>query len=956
MNLNKSRLGILFTPVVPLWSGTVVSYSTAGDVFTLTVTTLTGSLASVDVGMAVEAGGELARIKAINVGGGIFTLAENPVSGSTGGGFAAGASIAVYNIYYPMPKYENNQANYVVEYGDALNQLSNWSIVGATGQTLYWEIDAGMSKVMLYTDWNDDESKVARGAVVGTSVSFEERNDSGVSGSCTIVAGYVDAGGTAAEYIEILSGRICKDYSTAWASLGASDNARSKAAQGPVAIVDKSALNLALNEVATVEAEDSFATYVGSNVPGTIRYPATIAAGGYVWAVDANLTIDSGQNTHAITVHGSAAGFGYLTLTVTDSNGTTQIRHIPAWVGMTPNRITGFSDSWQIEAGWSADIEAKVPSTILRHSLACVIDLDTNMPYVMGFIWPITYNYDFESSTLTFTLLTCFAFMRLVGSYPVNLTGVKGDPVDWDNFDMLSVPRSIYFILRWHSNLLDLMNVEFDVRTASIPTGYAAENRLVYKTKFTSGNLRDQFLAVCRSSFYDAYGDMLGNVEVIPSLLYGDTILGAIYDALTLDLTTAEVYDLITRQLPTHQVLETRLSGVYHDSLLSFHNITVRAPTHPGQWGTPTETEDLVSTPEWLGGADWSEFIRWAGRDMGIANYSETYTFRCLVEIDPAVHKMVDIPGIDRLVVQEIRNEHSPEGLLINQTVIGKTFGSTLDAVVEPPVTVEPEDPPVIPVPVPTPDPTEIVIVMNMTQIGRSMDFFTASPHWDDASTGLSGLFINLCVNSLGEAWLVTSDGFYYCPSIAAGSITWTLRIALATAQGWDASFSAGEFWSCAIDPSGIGWTALTGVCHPITQASQWVQDNARVQVARPDPAGGVYPMEYQFAIASSTLTLIGGLGYAGSANTCTFVRVPAGTGSSNTVPGYRGCNLISSLGTYSVNEGYLLAALTDMNTFLRGEVNYRFPVIELGTDYLWSKYGATPPGTTGYLMLNDIV
>lgn len=790
MNLNKSRLGILFTPTTPLWSGTVVSYSTAGDVFTLTVATLTGSLASIDVGMAVEAGGELARIKAINVPGGIFTLAENPVSSSVGGGFAAGASVAVYNIYYPMPKYENDQANYVVEHGDVLNQLSNWSIVGATGQTLYWEIEAASSKVMLYTDWNDNESKVARGAIVGTTVNFEERNASGVSGTCTIVAGYVNAGGSAAEYIEILAGRICKDYNTAWASLGASDNARSKAAQGPVAIVDKSALNLALNEVATVDAADSFATYVGSNVPGTIRYPATIALAGHVWSVGGNLTIVSGQNTPIVTVRGSSVGFGYLIQTVTDSNGATQRRIIPVWVGIAPSRITGFGEPWQIGAGWSADIEAKVPPTILRHSLACVIDLDTNLPYIMGFIWPVTYNYDFESSTLTFTLLTTFAFMRLVGSYPVNLTGVKGDPVDWDNFDMLSVPRSIYFILRWHSNLLELMNVEFDVRTASIPTGYAAENRLVYTTEFTAGNLQDQFLAVCRSSFYDAYGDLMGNVEVIPSLLYGDTILGAIYDTLTLDLTTAEVYDLITRQLPTHQMLETRLSGVYHDSALNFHNITVRAPTHPGQWGTPDEVEGLVSTPEGLGGVDWSEIIRWAGRHMGVANYSETYTFKCLIEIDPAIYKMVDIPSVGRLVIQEIRNEHNPEGLLINQVAVGKTFGSTLDAVVEPPVTIAPEDPPVIPIPVPPPPPILAGFVMTTRHLGRAFNFFDTTPtEWQDIGPRVGneatiGYYRCMAVDKVtGEAWALTkadvgtdaTNGLFYTASTAVASPVWTL-------------------------------------------------------------------------------------------------------------------------------------------------------------------------------------
>jgi hypothetical protein len=179
--------------------------------------------------------------------------------------------------------------------------------------------------------------------------------------------------------------------------------------------------------------------------------------------------------------------------------------------------------------------------------------------------------------------------------------------------------------------------------------------------------------------------------------------------------------------------------------------------------------------------------------------------------------------------------------------------------------------------------------------------------------------------------------------------------MALATARAWDGAFAAANFDSCFCDPAGVGWTVLSGVIMPVTGAIQFVQDNARVQVPPIGILNGLYATTYQWTLSATGATLRCGIGLASSPTCFAYINVPGGDGANDTV-GYRGCNLISSLGKYAVNEGNRMVEIPDMDTVIRYEVDYERPIIELGADLLWSKEGATPPGKTGDLMLNGIV
>lgn len=96
MNLN-ARIGLLVPELTALWTGTA-NGAQSGD-FVLTVTTVTGTLASTMAGMVVVREGiDLVRIK--NASGTTLTLAENPAE------FANGDSLAIYEIRLPFPRYQ----------------------------------------------------------------------------------------------------------------------------------------------------------------------------------------------------------------------------------------------------------------------------------------------------------------------------------------------------------------------------------------------------------------------------------------------------------------------------------------------------------------------------------------------------------------------------------------------------------------------------------------------------------------------------------------------------------------------------------------------------------------------------------------------------------------------------------------------------------------------------------
>lgn len=567
--------------------------------------------------------------------------------------------------------------------------------------------------------------------------------------------------------------------------------------------------------------------------------------------------------------------------------------------------------------------------------------------------------------------------------YPTGVDDALVASVAWTEIETLTARKGLWHFLYWRTTAAAVMDIPSVARH-----GFTTPDARRLATTYTpSGSLWEQLRAIADRIFAratcDRYGRLFINVDnqLVDPAIRGThpNILGAG------GFTDADWRDEITiERLTVPDAALVDLSGVYWSGTVATSSALFSlAPGHYFKhYGRPAPRDRLALTDQAESNMLAGLYLGWLNNEYPHVDVPLAANNRCF-DIAPYQFSWMSIAAGDtprgiewtnkRLIPRRVSFERDTREavLLADVTFEAETFANTAmigDPPIEPPVP-DPTDPPLPPCicddptainyggdcPCVYPANADVIIVMTKTQMGRSLNFFDAVPVWEDISTGLSGDYFQICVNPVGEAWCVTSDGFYYCADVSAAAPAWSLRMALATARAWDAAFAAANFGSCFCDPAGVGWTMLTGVTMPVTQAIQFVQDNARVQLTPAVPLNGVYATPYQYAMSASVASLRCATGYAGGANYFSYINVPGGTGDNDTV-GYRECFLLSSLGAYAINEGRRMVAIPDMDTVVQDEIDYLRPVVELGANFLWSKFGATPPGKTGDLMIDGIV
>lgn len=754
MNLKQMRLGILLSPTTPMWTGTVTSYNDA--TFTLTVATVSGSLSADYVGLALEtSGGEWLRIRSINVGAGTIELAENGNSDDVGFAFEAGKTVSIYNVRIPLPRYQRI-TEAAIESDDDFNQLSDWVINGATEENtvfleIYWKIEAAGAGTRVTIYWDVLLTDIiAQGTMAGTTgtLTLLEKNGSGISGSVYVTD---PGGGIQLDDGSLLCNQtvVYKDYDIAFEDLGADPDT---SMQGPIGICEPAMAWCDTNEEVDFDASESYATFNGWNAGA--RNPSSIVA--YAWDAGAGGVVVAGAATATPTIKWTTAGFRYLKLTVTslDSvflNNVTQDRYIPIWVGITPYGTSGgvskCSYLQQLGKGGQIEIEVSIPPTHLRYALCAVVNLETQAILFSGFIWPKNVSYDFERQTATFTVLSDMAFLQNVYSYPFRIEGVKGGPVEWNAFDMNSIFRGCFFLLRWHSNYLEIANVRFGTVTGTT----LDDDRLEYIRDFTAGTILDQVIDITDSVFYGLYSNRISGFLGIPNWLYQASMTTLAADAVTLTLTNVDMVEDVVKELPVRQLSDVRLSGFYHTPApdLDFFPIIIRGPIHPDSWGKPGEVTGLLASE--IGSySGYQEMLVWCGRHLGVENSAERFTI--ILHTDDVVltdYQMVDLPTGERVMIEEQRIEYDPDGMFWKETIVGRTFGVTETSNVEnpPPVPEKPVDPPVIP-PDPEPEPVHKVMV-GTTYYGCWVtdefgDMTSSDPVWSAANDALTDLTVRV--------------------------------------------------------------------------------------------------------------------------------------------------------------------------------------------------------------------
>lgn len=467
-----------------------------------------------------------------------------------------------------------------------------------------------------------------------------------------------------------------------------------------------------------------------------------IAASGdpltFDWTVDnTGASIGTGDTITATSYPG--VGIYYITCTATDQHGTVAKRHIPIFVGMTPfEKLTSCRLTWSVNRGWTLDAEVVMPPTYLQRSPVALVDLDTRDVLFYGFLEPESTDYDFEAQSLSFRALSALAYTERLYSYPFILTSPTSSAANWSEVESLTLPRALHFLMYWHSNLTEIANV-----VVGDPT-----SRSIKGQEFTAGTLAQQLRTLAEAAFWELRGYRGGGFAAAESPLYREAASFAGYTGA--DLSDGDdINGRIQQELARPNVSEARLNGVYRNGSGSdpWTAIIIAAPSHPGDLGNPTDVRSLAPISQ-------AEIERWAARHVGLANTADTYTVDPLIDVDPSVYQVADLPDSIRIEIEDVRMSHDAKTLSWNLELSGRTYGDDPAVVVVPippaVVTPEPATPPATyPFYPPLPPfiyewPTKMYVATETGGVYYASDFSgpdeAAQPTWAAVNGGLPDL------------------------------------------------------------------------------------------------------------------------------------------------------------------------------------------------------------------------
>lgn len=226
---------------------------------------------------------------------------------------------------------------------------------------------------------------------------------------------------------------------------------------------------------------------------------ATIAS--YQWFVKDGAFVVGNANMAAITIRFDHAGFRWILLVVTDSNGQKNVHRLPAWsFGGNYQPFTDFSISRRGSDGRDTTLQIEgfgselTPDDPLNNSTEGIAEnigvllftrtyiqgverpLDSACPFpgrghikFVGWILRESVRWDPETGEVSFSAAMLGKMADDVPGYP---TFVKdsGSPDVWQTVSNCTVRRAIFWLWHWHTNLDTLAHMEILSTAAADPT------------------------------------------------------------------------------------------------------------------------------------------------------------------------------------------------------------------------------------------------------------------------------------------------------------------------------------------------------------------------------------------------------------------------------------------------------------------------------------------------------
>jgi hypothetical protein len=588
------------------------------------------------------------------------------------------------------------------------------------------------------------------------------------------------------------TGAISKDGDTTWSS----DNA----AQPPVA-------NAGPAVVATLSGGQADVVFSDE---GSFVVPSGGAVTSYEWdALGGSPAVQAGaENTSTVTYRYTSAGYYYVSLTVTDANGETDVKYVPVIIDdgtldlgyVTLGRRDGDKSGWRLSFNLETltdDVINTIDDYLYDGALIILVSQDDDQQADEAFVdnraetryvgWCASdqLRRDALNRTVSFDVVSSNELISNIPAYPIGIRD-EAAPSDWYGLTDLSIDSVVVHILRWHSTVLQVCDY--------IPIGDWTD-RARPGENCKADSLLDQIDDVLRACFANLRCDRQGILRATRDYWHLSDTEKAARDTL---FTLAKSHIISVSFTDPHQasVREVRLGGTEGtNAYLS------GAPPSPLDGGRPGEVMNLAPKTQ-------SELNRWAGQDLAIKNWQKPIRVEMAGEFDvadPALCEILDgdLSDFDARLpdgpytIESISFRDEPGVTMSTWTLLadpGEYGGETKDI----PDAPDRPDPPDLEDPEIDPRPAigtgEVVGVGGIGGFFWTDDALTGSPPtWAAFNTGLTSVAYISALDqpSLNPRWAcclahtsVTApdDGIVYVTTNWRGTTSWSSKLTPAAA------------------------------------------------------------------------------------------------------------------------------------------------------------------------------
>lgn len=492
----------------------------------------------------------------------------------------------------------------------------------------------------------------------------------------------------------------------------------------------------------------------------------------------------------------------WLSLTVTDSNGKSQITRCVVFIHDNDNKpytdftLSGLSGDWD-SGGWTATITTY--GTRVDYDDYVVLwhesEFDQGDALITRYIdgcseillcgrthYDNAYNSD-GTVTGSVHIRDIVALLRARRSFSLSLE-YNTSPTTWYQCANLNTARAIYHVWRWHSTLLEICNVYIDIPQTDSVLLYAVDD-------FVANTLYDMVDTFTRQNSIFAHvvatksGDLYCQVEYN---MLNDTARGNVPYAM-------EILDEDLQGSPAVSIMRNpsrpwliQASGVYFDG----SDFTPHISAAPGQVPEAHGNDDM--TVERLAISGQTDLNEKCGRLFAImdldvdripmvfaGNYSfidlmpqRTYLFQSgRVFNGLIVPRNIQIQ-IESGFISAVNVDFQPEA---QSGIVGSTV-----IVPDPPPPPDPPDPPDPPIIPPPPgiipgDGFGTCYVMVADNIGRTRDLSQTSPQWSSVLGSITGSLADFILDPWdphNRAYALASSGVWRSDNLLDSVPTWT--------------------------------------------------------------------------------------------------------------------------------------------------------------------------------------